>query len=371
MNDRLQRFEKEYRPNDPEVRVAVEVRSISGVDPQACSAQCEIQVHAEWEDATLKDITLAERDYDFIKTPQLEPTNAIDVELVEVVYPKPLQSTSKGLVHMTSRFRGEFSMQVNERELQNFPLDVVNLVFIVRPTLESTGDFGFNVTFDKTAIQPAQPKQVTFFRAHEFYLCEVKGRLQELNGIKCVVRMKRQHRWFTYKVALPTVAIQILSWVAGLEYPVSEMGERLNWLLNAFLAQSALLYVVSESIPKLAYLTLMDKFLSFSAFLLFVDMLEVWAASHVVAHDMLGEKSVESIDFVFHRLMPMLYFVIMYRLIMPPYLKHQQEPKPIDETRFVSGEKKLTKEVKQGIRDEMKSAEPSIPVLQEVEKKEN
>lgn len=357
IKDRVVRFEKEYIKDDPEVKVALEIRSISNVDPQTCGCQGQVRIHAEWIESSFIGIPLSDRNYEEIKVPQLEPSNAIEIEHGESVYPKSLQDVETGLIHMTSSFQGEFSMKVNEREIRAFPLDTVEITIVIRPTLEVFGaDFGFNITYDPSVIRPSQPTLVTFFRAHEFYLCEVKGRLQELNGLKYAIRMQRQYAWFGYKIVAPTISLQILSWAAGTEYAIDEFDSRINWLLTVFLAQSALLYVVSESIPRLAYLTLLDKFLSISAVLLFADMLEVWLANHFFNFN---QDFISFLDTAFHMIMPMVYCIIMYSIFAPAYKKLQNEPKPIDDSRFLSGQKVIPKDVLEKMKQEVKNS--SIP----------
>jgi len=99
------------------------------------------------------------------------------------------------------------------------------------------------------------------------------------------LKLERISTGFVFRILLPCSLITLMA-MSVFFVSDFESADRLSVLSTSMLALVALLFVVSESIPKVPYLTMADKFLSFS--LVFVSLLAFY-----VCVSMTGEISAE------------------------------------------------------------------------------
>eukprot|EP00966_Prymnesium_polylepis_P297568 6874954-Prymnesium_polylepis.1 len=242
------------------------------------------------------------------------------------MYPPALQQAGKR--HLVLRYSAEISLKVNERELADFPFDQVEATILLRPGEDLVPHW--NVSLDESIIRPLPPKPVKFFLAHEMNLVTVACRMSEHNGIKYAVRMNRQWGWYMQKIVVPTAGLQIASWAATCQLSPEEFADQLNLLLTVLITQAAMLYVVSDSIPKVGYLTTLDRFLVVSNEFLFFQVGYTWLKAMLSFY--MDPDRLRIGSFVFDLMLPICYTAMNVRIWWGPYSRLR---KPMDHAKGV------------------------------------
>ena len=86
----------------------------------------------------------------------------------------------------------------------------------------------------------------------------------------------RRYGFYLYKVVLINVLMSIWAW-SVFWMPGDEFGDRVGVSLTLFLASVAFLFVISDKLPKVDFLTALDKMILFSFLMLFGTAVESFA----------------------------------------------------------------------------------------------
>ena len=87
----------------------------------------------------------------------------------------------------------------------------------------------------------------------------------------------------------------MLNWSLFL-YDPSELDARVNVCVTMFLATAALLYVVSESLPKTDFLTKLDQLILLTLFVQVLATIETWLVALMTREDWGMRKEAEAVD---------------------------------------------------------------------------
>ena len=91
-------------------------------------------------------------------------------------------------------------------------------------------------------------------------------------------------RYYVWKVLAIVYLLIVSMFVIFVMDPVEDFADRINICLTLILAAVAFLYVVGEQLPKVPYLTLLDKLLLISFFFIFLGGVETLVAFLVKTH---------------------------------------------------------------------------------------
>ena len=213
---------------------------------------------------------------------------------------------------------------MNERLLRDFPFDRVELYVLVAPsestTSASSAPFVLRLRPEIAPPRPPPAPAVKFFLAHDFALAAARARCDRFNRVRFALEMTRQWQWFMWRIVAVVALLQGTSWMVG-EFEVDAFGERTNWLLTIFLAQSAFLYIVGDAMPRVSYLTTLDKFLILSTYALFASMVESWLALRLARRD---RARADRLDALYHSAQPVLYVLASAALWLPPIARMRE-----------------------------------------------
>ena len=114
----------------------------------------------------------------------------------------------------------------------------------------------------------------------------------EYSAVEVTVHVSRDYGFYLWKIMLILTMICIVSWVS---FFLKNFEERINMSLTLFLSAIAFLYIVSDSLPKLGYLTTMDKMVLACFFNIFFTIVETFVVFHVV-DDKSTQKAIDDIS---------------------------------------------------------------------------
>ena len=98
------------------------------------------------------------------------------------------------------------------------------------------------------------------------------------SNVEYGVMMHRNFMYYVWKVLCIVVLLVISSWTVFAQEIHDDFADRLSTILTLFLAAVAFLYVVNDSLPKVSYLTLLDKIMLLAFLFIFL------AAEHHTVH---------------------------------------------------------------------------------------
>lgn len=106
------------------------------------------------------------------------------------------------------------------------------------------------------------------------------------SNVEFCIMVHRNFMYYVWKVLAIVYLLIISSFVVFAMDPVDDFGERINICLTLFLAAVAFLYVVGESLPKVPYLTLLDKLMLIAFLFIFLAGVESLVAKNLqTSHD--------------------------------------------------------------------------------------
>jgi hypothetical protein len=126
-----------------------------------------------------------------------------------------------------------------------------------------------------------------------------------------VVSVAREYGYYLYKLSVPLVLIVALSWTV---FWMSEesLVNRMRVSATAFLTIVAYQFAVSNSLPKVAYLTIMDRLMIASFIMIALTALQNMLAQHTFKN---RQSLAATIDYASRWLFPMIYFSVIILII--------------------------------------------------------
>jgi hypothetical protein len=263
------------------------MKKIRGLDVLRSSADLRFILVLEWVNRRLINKKV---DCDRLWTPSIDILNADS--LTKTAH-KPWFYPANGLVRQIIEFEGTVA---HESEFHNFPFESGTIKIILICELD-TGDDIVKLNYlrgKKTSdVAPAfLDKQVTEFGiehslTHVYRLPPPPHNNRfHLYGQETAIVFDihiNRHFWFyIWKIMLILSMLSILSWMV---FFMDEFMDRMEISLGLFLAATTFLYIASENMPKLPYLTTLDKMVLGCFFNLFAGACETFLVMKVIKTD--------------------------------------------------------------------------------------
>jgi hypothetical protein len=121
-----------------------------------------------------------------------------------------------------------------------------------------------------------------------------------------VLKVHRNPFFYLWKMVAIQELIAVWSWTV-FYHDVEDLGGRMSTTLTLFLSSVAFLHVINDRLPKLPYLTVMDKFTYASFFLLFLTAYENLFAFYA-SHHMDDRLLAQTVDLISRFAFPMMHF---------------------------------------------------------------
>jgi len=243
------------------------LQSVNNVD------QCfgvDLILIARWIEPQLIGAEPAQVEWDSVWQPRLNIKNALEVNVLEDTRGRRLQNPSIGLVMETRRVRSTISAHLS---LERFPLDSQNLTVIVSvPTAASECRLvDESVKMESCQLHEWEIHKPTFKVCVTDPNASTSGRsYPELHIIMPVTRRYQYYLWSIAFVACMITTLGLLPFAL----PASDIGGRLSISLTLLLTAVTFTFVVADSLPKVAYLTLLDKYVIFNFMCLYFVAVE-------------------------------------------------------------------------------------------------
>ena len=130
--------------------------------------------------------------------------------------------------------------------------------------------------------------------------------------------MSRQWGYYLYKALVPLYMLTILTF-SVFQFDVLDVQNRAHLVVTCFLASSATLHVVGESLPKTDFLTLIDKAILLSTVNIVIIGVEAWVIGAVANTDYAAAEKWDRIIMVG---LAVLYGVTNLYIVAPPVYRH-------------------------------------------------
>jgi hypothetical protein len=216
----------------------------------------------------------AEAESERIFTPQAFPVNQLDgIDIMERV----LRVRHDGMVTLDLNIgmllaanfdlrRFPFDRQTLEIEIESFAWNVDQLVFV-----EDTAATGFSEEFEPPEWE------IVGVRAEEKAVDVIRSS-RPVSRLVLAIDIKREAGFYLWKVFLPLLLIVALSW--SIFWMVDErFGSRVRVSATGILTIVAYQFVAGQNLPRVNYLTLIDKIMVGSFLILAITVLESYVVS--------------------------------------------------------------------------------------------
>lgn len=321
-------------PSRPAVRVCLGFMRISSVDTVSCSAHVAVFIDCYWEDSRLVDI---EELPDDVWRPRVMVRNKIGDAIVEE-HPVRIVDAAAGRVMGAIFFEGVVSIDL---ELRSFPFDACAVpLYISQGESEFEHSDAYSLVLTRgggggsSGDEQGGKSRVAIFGALPGRDAEVSdftvrgssmvaqsrqvggdGRLRDRLFAYC--HLDRLASYYIWKVVVPLWCVCVLNWSLFL-YDPSELDARVNVCVTMFLATAALLYVVSESLPKTDFLTKLDQLILLTLFVQVLATVETWCVALMAREDWGMREEAEAVDMATSWGIPAIVVICNLALFGPP-----------------------------------------------------
>jgi len=283
----------EEAPKAPrEITVSFFVNALKAVDAIGGTVELDFQMYASWIDESLIGVPVEERPpYDeesrkegderpCCYNPKLEVNNNVSLETLWSLYPPVHQNPETGFVIWGARYRGSIS---NEMDLAMFPLDSDGISISVGPKDETNDKCVIKIDPKKHGFPDAPGDRIKKSNLAEWSVDVPSVRLglsgptgsgNFYSNIEFCIMVHRNFMYYMWKVLAIVYLLIASMFVIFVMDPVDDFADRINICLTLILAAVAFLYVVGESLPKVPYLTLLDKLMLLAFFFIFLGGVE-------------------------------------------------------------------------------------------------
>lgn len=295
----------------PKVIVRFGVVKISNVDTVNACASVISYIDCYWTDPRLVGIDPDAMPAD-IWRPDINVYNVMG-EMDKHVHAPRLVNSSTGLVLGAFYVQGTISLSLG---LRDFPFDSCIVPLKVMQVEEDNIDkfqFITNHESGKTengglidvksgvsvfSCLPDSKPEITDWHLNGWSMCsydDCGGDRVTRSVIIMWIHAERMSGYYIWKVVVPLWCVCVLNWSLFL-YDVGDLDARVNCCITMFLATAALLYVVSESLPKTDFLTRLDKLIVMTLTVQVFATVETWICALLV-NDLGLEQLAQQIDF--------------------------------------------------------------------------
>lgn len=121
--------------------------------------------------------------------------------------------------------------------------------------------------------------------------------------------------FYVWKVLLILLFLVVSAWMPLFQTP-QEFSDRMATVLTLFLAAVAFLFVVNDALPKISYLTVLDRVMLFAFTTIFLAGVESFIVFLVYDHG--KSKIADRIDMVTQILYPVVFILGLVRIVYTP-----------------------------------------------------
>jgi len=276
------------------VDVKYKITSLADVNTVNQSFFCDFLLVCTWHEPTLQDIPIGQVDWDLVFDPMIDIRNSFSLDKVSAPF-GDAQSTrleeATGLVTHIIRYKG---ILAEPMELEVFPFDHQALHIQVctqglsedKVILYSSAGTMSDVFLPDWEIEP-QPSVFTLLTEPTESIH--KKRYSELH---INIHAKRRESYYIWNIGLIILAIVSLSFTS-FAIPVDNIEGRLTINLTLLLTAMAFKFVIAASLPVVAYLTPLDKYLLANFAFLWIMTCYVGIVPHFTGID-LGQYDEEA-----------------------------------------------------------------------------
>jgi hypothetical protein len=283
--------------NEPRVvTVGFSVNAIKKVDAIEGTVEVDFILYVQWIDPSLVGVAVEDRppyteglreeqhgDQPCLWNPNLEINNDVSLEQMWEKFPAPYQDAASGKVVWGARYRGAISNRMN---LRQFPMDSDYIAIVVGSKDMDESKMLLEVDPDKHGFKDAPGDRIKDNQLEEWSLDVPIVSLKRSGptgsgayyaNIEYGLVVHRLSWFYSSKILSIVYMLVFVSWTVFFIPPVNFV-DRLNIILVLFLSTIAFLYVANDSLPKVPYLTLLDKLMLTSFVSQFVVLIESFIA---------------------------------------------------------------------------------------------
>ena len=303
------------------VKTGFYLLNLASVSERTESFEADLYLQVAWNDPRLAFVSKADGDARriFVGRDAEEALKGIwwpEVELVNAVNPqvknRSLAIASDGgvtfQINLTSQFRSRFDFrrfpfdrQVLEVRLQSFLFDHGAVRFVTDPSMNG---FAGGDTCDDLRVTGVE----TVCRA-----VSPPGLGSTYSEFVALVSVSRNSAFYVWRIFFPTVLVMAMAFAVYF-VQIPELYHRVALCLSCLLACIATQFAISFNIPKISYLTIVDR-----VYLLTYASLALGAAVSVLEHALHGRRHsrLNLVNRMARWAMPLLYTAILLRILLP------------------------------------------------------
>ena len=304
------------------VTVGLRILGITSIDDRRNTYTAEVNVHDSWVDPRLAFVPApdqgpervyideaAEQMYAAIWWPHLIAINLVGTTAVQR---QQLVVRSDGTVIARNRVQGQLSTTFDFR---NFPFDRQTLLLLAE-------SYTWDASVVRLEVDESHTGFSEDFEIPEWDVIDVRTRVSEertaageapYSRVTIEIEIQRKLSFYVWKVILPLLTLVAVSWIV-FWMSGETLARRSGVSMTGLLTIVAYQFILSESLPRVAYLTLMDKLL-LSSFVFIAATLVVNFAGVIpqVKERGWGAK----IDRVCRWTFPLAFFAVALSLLLP------------------------------------------------------
>eukprot|EP00735_Rhodelphis_limneticus_P003548 TRINITY_DN15034_c0_g1::TRINITY_DN15034_c0_g1_i1::g.25023::m.25023 TRINITY_DN15034_c0_g1::TRINITY_DN15034_c0_g1_i1::g.25023 ORF type:complete len:651 (-),score=81.83,sp/O70212/5HT3A_CAVPO/23.83/2e-07,Neur_chan_LBD/PF02931.18/1.1e-05,Neur_chan_memb/PF02932.11/9.3,Neur_chan_memb/PF02932.11/0.81,MDFI/PF15316.1/6 TRINITY_DN15034_c0_g1_i1:113-2065(-) len=270
------------KPKPPKGPVNVEIGftvfSIASVDIVAQTFYCDVKLFTRWKDPSLYGIDPDAIDWDKQFKPEIYVKNATQFKVVEDRLRK--KEKNSDVVTHTTRIRGTMTEFL---ELWDFPFDRQDLRVVV-----ATPQHVAKLIF--VPFEGRKSILMGTIQLQEWSLLEPRVEFVQTDpstsstGVSyseyhIVLQARRRPAYYVVNIMLVVAVLVSMGYYsAGID--PANLADRLNVLLTLILTCIAFKFMVSDCLPVIAYMTVLDKYVLISFFFLYLMAFENFMIAH-------------------------------------------------------------------------------------------
>lgn len=241
-----------------------------------------------------------------IWAPALEFVNAVEQVVSE--REGDLYATDDGKVTQRVRFSHKFQSPLR---LKRFPFDTQELTIVVAPFDPFADDL--DLAIDQSRVGKLPEASVTDWEIREVDAAVVPSSLGT-NGEKFLftVKLDRRSTFYVWRVLLPMTLLVVASWLV-FWFDVANLQPQISTGLAILLSLVTFTYAIDFSLPKVAYLTFIDRY-TLTAFLFVLAAIFAVAAMHVV-YKRQGEAKAARIQAMLRPIFPSCFVIAVVGVV--------------------------------------------------------
>eukprot|EP01083_Nonionella_stella_P318421 1163885_1 len=258
LNKQIMSWFESQKTEDMLVNIAIWIESINNIDEVNETVDIDFYVRYNWiqDHIKLDSLGYANRDSiapDMVEKHMIYVDNAVSLRL----YGQPkliVEDKENGLVRETRRMKGSIKIQF---DYHTFPLDTQNIQLVFQ-TRKGNVHFECGYWHRNNPKNPGERKHEFIGNSMKFRLIENAEWNNDTRQYVFRIIATRDYYYYFWNVML---LLFIITNFSLLSYGVSGYGDRLSNDITLSLIIIAFLYYAKSKLPKIKYLTLLDKYI--------------------------------------------------------------------------------------------------------------